>query len=84
MKFTLSQLYGYNETKPFVNLPSGEIQWDVCDLTGLPERVTGQSYHSMGKTSRVPPGELPETFTGMDGSQYAMADIEAIWGGTTG
>ena len=38
MKFPLHQLYGLNKSKPMVEVEGveGELQWDECDLTGLP------------------------------------------------
>ena len=82
MKFTLSQLYTYNKTKPFVNIVDADIQWDKCNLEGMPDRVTGTSYHNMGKTSKVPYDELPKTFLAIDGTEYLIEDIHSIWGGS--
>mgnify|MGYP000734093870 CR=1 FL=1 len=82
MKFTLSQLYTYNKTKPFVNIVNTVIQWDECNLEGMPDRVTGTSYHNMGKTSKVPYDELPKTFLAIDGNEYLIEDIHTIWGGS--
>ena len=82
MKFTLSQLYTYNKTKPFVSIVNTVIQWDECDLEGMPDRVTGTSYHNMGKTSKVTYEELPNTFKATDGTEYLIEDIHTIWGGS--
>ena len=84
MKYTLSQLYTNNKTKPFVNVTDidTDIQWDKCNLEGMPDRVTGTSYHNMGKTSKVPYDELPKTFLAIDGTEYLIEDIHSIWGGS--
>ena len=84
MKFTLSQLYTYNKTKPFVNVTDidTDIQWDKCNLEGMPDRVTGTSYHNMGKASKVAYDELPKTFKAIDGNEYLIEDIHSIWGGS--
>ena len=42
MKFPLIQLYSFNRSKPIVGIDITEVQWDYCDLEGLPperERV---------------------------------------------
>ena len=84
MKYTLSQLYTNNKTKPFVNITDidADIQWDECDLEGMPDRITGTSYHNMGKTSKVVYDELPKTFKAIDGNEYLIEDIHTIWGGS--
>jgi len=82
MKFTLSQLYTYNKTKPFVNIVNTVIQWDECNLEDMPDRVTGTSYHNMGKASKVAYDELPKTFLATDGNEYLIEDIHTIWGGS--
>lgn len=84
MKYTLSQLYTNNKTKPFVNVMDVDvdIQWDECNLEGMPDKVTGTSYHNMGKTSKVPYDELPKTFLAIDGNEYLIEDIHTIWGGS--
>ena len=84
MKFTLSQLYTNNKTKPFVNIMDidADIQWGECNLDDMPDRVTGTSYHNMGKTSKVTYEELPNTFKATDGTEYLIEDIHTIWGGS--
>ena len=84
MKYTLSQLYTNNKTKPFVNVTDidADIQWDECNLEGMPDKITGTSYHNMGKTSKVPYDELPKTFLATDGNEYLIEDIHTIWGGS--
>jgi hypothetical protein len=84
MKFTLSQLYSYNKSKPFVNVTGidADIQWDECELEGMPPQITGMSFHDMGKTSIVPHEELQTIFKAIDGNEYLIEDIHAIWGGS--
>jgi len=84
VKFTLSQLYANNKTKPFVNIMDidADIQWGECNLDDMPDRVTGTSYHNMGKTSKVTYEELPKTFKAIDGTEYLIEDIHTIWGGS--
>ena len=79
MKFTLSQLYTNNKTKPFVNIVNTNIQWDECNLEGMPDKITGTSYHNMGKTSKVPYEELPKTFKAIDGGEYSIENIHTVW-----
>ena len=84
MKFTLSQLYSYNKSKPFVRVTGidGDLQWDECDLEGMPPQITGVSYHNMGKTSIVPHEELQKIFKAIDGNKYLIEDIHTIWAGS--
>ena len=55
MRFTLGQLYKMNESKPYVRVTGIddeiELQWDYCDLEGMPPKVTGASMHDMGTVS---------------------------------
>ena len=82
MNFPLDTLYQLNRGKPFVEVEGidGELQWDECDLEGMPPKVTGASYHDMGKTSIVPHEELPKTFKAMDDNEYLIEDIHTMWG----
>ena len=83
MKFTLSQLYTYNVQKPFIKVVDvdKDLQWNECDLTGMPSKRTGASFHDMGKTSVVPYDELPKTFKTIDGDEYRIENIHMVWGG---
>ena len=80
MKFHLAQLHSTNKSKPIVEVVGVEekLQWDYCDLEGLPpERLPG-SMHDMG---RIPKGQwdnLPEKFTAMDGKEYKIVDIHSL------
>ena len=81
MKFPLHQLYGLNKSKPILKVEgvSGELQWDYCDLEGLPpEREKG----SMNDHGAVPKGQyndLPETFTDTNGKEHKIENIYALW-----
>ena len=77
MRFPLHQLYTFNRSKPLVQVDdTGEyVQWDTCDLEGLPpERIgTHGGKPNMTDMGKLPKGQydyLPETFTGMDGKEY--------------
>ena len=85
MKFPLSQLYVLNRSKPFVQVDdSGEyIQWDYCDLEGLPpERVgTRGGMPTMTDMGKPAPGQwdnLPEVFVSTDGDLYKIKDIHSL------
>ena len=87
MKFPLSQLYTFNRTKPLVQVDdTGEyVQWDTCDLEGLPpERIgTHGGKPTMTDMGKLPKGQydnLPETFTAMDGKEYKIEDIYTLRG----
>ena len=81
MTFPLIQLYSLNRTKPFVEVEGidGELQWDYCDLEGLPpERLPG----SMTDMGRIPKGQwdnLPEIFIAKDSIEYKIEDIHTLW-----
>ena len=83
MVFTLWQLYKMNESKPFVKVTGIddelELQWDYCDLEGLPPKRTGITIHDMGKISTVPHEELPKTFCATRGGEYIIEHIHTVW-----
>ena len=80
MRFPLTQLYGLNKSKPMVEVygVEEELQWDYCDLEGLPpEREKG----SMNDHGAVPKGQyndLPETFVDMKGNDHRIEDIYTL------
>ena len=85
MRFPLHQLYTFNRSKPLVQVDdTGEyVQWDTCDLEGLPpERIgTHGGKPNMTDMGKLPKGQydnLPETFTGMDGKEYKIEDIYTL------
>ena len=89
MKFPLSSLYSMNRTKPLVQVDDTDewVQWDTCDLEGLPpERIgTHGGTPNMTDMGKLPKGQydnLPETFTAMDGKEYKMEDIHTLQGST--
>ena len=81
MRFHLGQLHKLNKSKPIVEVVWVEekLQWDYCDLEGLPpERLPG-SMHDMG---RIPKGQwdnLPEIFIAKDSKEYKIEDIHTLW-----
>ncbi len=80
MRFPLSQLYSMNRSKPIVELEGidGTLQWDTCDLEGLPpERLPG-SMTDMGKIPKGQYDNLPEMFTATNGKEYKIEDIHTL------
>ena len=80
MKFPLIQLYNMNRSKPFVevNGKDGELQWDYCNLDGLPpERLSG-SRTDMGKIPKGQYDNLPKTFYATNGGQYFITNIVTL------
>ena len=60
MRFSLLQLDNFTYTKPFVKVYGNDdwIQWDTCDLEGLPVDRVGISMTSHGK---IPKGQWDST-----------------------
>ena len=82
MTFPLSQLYRLNYSKPLVQVGDTDeyIQWDYCDLEGLPpERLPG-SMTDMGKIPKGQYDNLPEMFTATNGKEYKIEDIHTLKG----
>ena len=77
MDFPLFQLHQLNRSKPIVVVDGidGELQWDECDLTGLPPYRIETSSTSMGKPPKGQWDNLPEKFTATDGKEYPIEDI---------
>ena len=85
MKISLSQLYSMNRSKPLVQVDDTDeyIQWDTCDLEGLPpERIgTHGGRPNMTDMGKIPKGQydnLPEKFTAMDCKEYKIEDIHSL------
>ena len=80
MNFTLSQLYTLNRSKPIVELYGidGELQWDTCDLEGLPPERVNVSMTNMGKLPKGQYDNLPEIFTATDGKEYKIEDFHTL------
>ena len=80
MVFPLTQLYSMNRTKPIVELSGipDPVQWDYCELEGLPpEREPG----SMTDHGKIPKGQwdnLPEVFIDTDGTEHRIEDIHTV------
>ena len=85
MKFLLLQLNDMNYSKPLVQVDDTDewIQWDYCDLEGLPpERVgTRGGTPTMTDMGKPAPGQwdnLPEVFVSTDGDLYKIKDIHSL------
>ena len=82
MNFPLIQLYTLNRTKPVVEVEGidGTLQWDTCDLEGLPgEIVPGtKTMHHMGVIPKGQYDNLPKTFYATNGGQYVIANIHTL------
>ena len=77
MKIHLFQLHKFQISKPLVQVGDSDewIQWDYCDLEGLPpERLPG-SIHDMGSIPKGQWDNLPTTFTATSGKEYKIEDI---------
>jgi hypothetical protein len=80
MKFLLLQLNDMNYSKPLVQVDDTDewIQWDTCDLEGLPTEMEGVSMTSHGKIPRGQRDNLPEVFTSTEGDIYKIEDIHTL------
>ena len=80
MRFPLGQLYRLNRSKPLVQVDDSNeyIQWDTCDLEGLPPEREKGSMTDMGKIPKGQYDNLPEKFTAMDGKEYKIEDIHTL------
>ena len=83
MRFPLIQLYVMNRSKPIVGIGDEEVQWDYCDLEGLPPERVGTrggspSMNDMGKPAPGQRENLPETFTATNGAQYLIENIHSL------
>ena len=65
LNFPLIQLHILNRTKPLVKIEGidGWLQWDTCDLEGLPPERENVSIHDMGKIPKKQYDNLPTLFT---------------------
>ena len=80
MRFPLIQLYAFNRSKPLVQVDDSDewVQWDTCDLEGLPPERDGGSMTDHGKIPRGQYEDLPETFIAMDGKEYLIGRIHMM------
>jgi len=82
MRFPLLQLYQMNRSHPLVQVDDTDewIQWESCNLDGLPpEREPG----SMTDHGRIPKGQwddLPEVFIDTNGTEHRIEDIHMLKG----
>ena len=77
MKFPLIQLYVFNRSKPIVSVRGieGKLQWNDCDLTGLPPERLNPSATGYGKIPKGQWDNLPKMFKATDGKEYPIEDI---------
>ena len=82
MKFPLDTLYQLNRSKPLVEVEGidRELQWNECDLSGLPPERIEMSYTSQGKPPKGQWDNLPKTFKAMDGGVYLIDNITILKG----
>ena len=69
-----------NRTNPIVEVVDidSKLQWDYCNLEGLPPEREPGSMTDMGK---IPKGQwynLPETFIATNGKEYRIDDVSSI------
>ena len=83
MKFPLIQLHSMNRSKPIVEVEGidGELQWDYCDLEGLPAEQNNPTMTAVHERGRIPKGQwdnLPTTFFATNGGEYIIANIHTL------
>ena len=80
MNFPLIQLHSMNRSKPIVEVDGidGNLQWDYCDLEGLPPEIEGKTVHDMGKIPKGQYDNLPTTFYATTGGQYIIGSIHTL------
>ena len=85
MRFPLIQLYNMNRSKPIVEVEGidGTLQWDTCDLEGLPPERVGTrggstTMHDMGKPAPGQYDNLPTTFRATNGGLYIIGSIISL------
>ena len=80
MNFPLEQLSRMEYNKPYVQVDDSDewIQWDSCDLKGLPTERIDVTMHDMGKLPKGQYDNLPEKFTATNGKEYNIEDIHSL------
>ena len=82
MRFPLIQLYVMNRSKPIVEVNhwdrDKEVQWDYCNLDGLPPEREGVSMVNHGKIPSGQYEDLPEVFTDTEGNEHRIEDIHTM------
>ena len=81
MNFPLVQLYILNREKPIIEVDGidGELQWDECDLTGLPPERINESMTDQGDIPKGQWDNLPKTFKATNGSIYFIEHIVLLY-----
>ena len=82
MRFPLGQLHMMGRSKPMVEVVGveGELQWDYCDLEGLPDEIV-PGTKTMTHMGVIPKGQydnLPKTFYATNGGEYIIANIHSL------
>ena len=82
MKFPLDILYQLNRGKPIIKVEGidSDLQWDECDLTGLPPERIETSFTSKGKPPKGQWDNLPKTFRDMNGCEFFIENITVMRG----
>ena len=82
MKLPLIKLYDFNRSKPKVQVLGIDenLQWDECDLEGLPPERVGVSMTNMGTISKGQWDNLPTMFKATNGKEYSINDIIVLGG----
>ena len=82
VNFPLDTLYQLNRGKPVVKVEGvdGDLQWDECDLTGLPPERIEMSFTSNGKPPKGQWDNLPKTFRDVNGCEFFIEDITVMRG----
>ena len=77
MNFPLVQLHTMGRSKPIVKVGGveEELQWDYCDLEGLPTERIGVTVTDMGKLPKGQWDNLPKTFKDTNGGEYLIEHI---------
>ena len=80
MNFPLSQLHMFNRTKPIIKVEGidGVLQWDECDLTGLPPERENITFTDQGKIPKGQWDNLPKTFKATNGGIYIIGNIISL------
>ena len=80
MTFPLFQLHVHNRTKPILKVEGidGELQWDECDLTGLPPERENITFTDQGKIPKEQWDNLPKTFKATNGGMYIIGNIISL------
>ena len=82
MKIHLYQLHQFQTSRPLVQFDDTEewIQWDYCDLEGLPPEILPGSMTDMGKIPKGQWDNLPTMFKATNGKEYPIEDIIVLGG----